>query len=153
MTILLKHIYTFLFALMIAPLLSFGQSNNSDIPYLKRFVHDLSVDSIATDVLLSQYVTIKQEVDDDYLDYLIASLDEVRLNIQNKNTKEIQYLNWTQIPKKETRDIDPEGLDTNNMYFLKYKNRQVVAIYLEDGKIASFTLVSKGNKVAHFVTY
>jgi len=135
------------------PLLSFGQSQDKDITYIRRFVHDLSVDSIATDVLLSQYVSIKQEVDEDYLDYLIASLDEVRLNIQNKDIKEIQYLNWNQIPRKDTRDIDPEGLDTNKMYFLKYKGRQVVAIYLEEERVASFTLVSKGDKIAHFVTY
>ncbi|QQT24271.1 hypothetical protein [Sphingobacterium spiritivorum] len=137
----------------IIPFLGLAQSSDKDLPYIRKFVHDLSVDSIATDVLLSQYVTVNKEVDDDYLDYLVVSLDEVRLNIQNKNINEIEYLNWNQIPKKETRDIDPEGLDVNNMYFLKYKGRQVVALYLENGKIASFTLVSKGNRTAHFVTY
>ena len=137
----------------IIPFLGLAQSPDKDLPYIRKFVHDLSVDSIATDVLLSQYVTVNKEVDDDYLDYLVVSLDEVRLNIQNKNINEIEYLNWNQIPKKETRDIDHEGSDVNRMYFLKYKGRQVVALYLENGKIASFTLVSKGNRTAHFVTY
>ncbi|UIR55174.1 hypothetical protein LZQ00_12935 [Sphingobacterium sp. SRCM116780] len=140
----------------IIPNSSFAQENKpseSNLIYINKFVKDLNNTNIATDVILSQYITITNELTDEYFEYLQVSLDEVRLNIQMKDISQIQYINYFQLPKKETRDIDLEGKNANNIYFLKIKDRLVVALYLDAGKIASFTLVSKGDNLAHFVTY
>lgn len=145
-----------LLLLLIAPKINFGQENEAaetNVVLIKKFVAALYNPSTATDVILSQYVTINKELTDEYFEYLEASLNEVRLNIQMKDSNQIQYINYYQLPKKETRDIDLEGKNANHIYFLKVKDRLVVSLYLDSGKIGSFTLVSKGNNLAHFVTY
>lgn len=116
------------------------------------FIYDLADPNIALDVILSKHVLITKS-DDELLDYLIASLQEIRLNLMSKNLNDIQFLNYRDLPRKETADIDPEGKNTAYMFFLRHRTRQVVALYVDQGKIASFTLVSKGRNKAHFVTY
>jgi len=101
---------------------------------------------------LSKYVIIENPNDELY-DYLEVSLDELRINLLSKKIEDIQYIPFAQMPRKDIRDIDLEELDSNRVYFLHYRNRQVVALYLAQDKIASFTLVSKGNNKAHFVLY
>lgn len=145
-----------LLLLLIAPKINFGQeyeTADTNLVFIKKFVAALYDQSLATDVILSQYITINKELTDEYFEYLEASLNEVRLNIQMKDSNQIQYINYYQLPKKETRDIDLEGKNANHIYFLKVKDRLVVSLYLDSGKIGSFTLVSKGNNLAHFVTY
>lgn len=119
---------------------------------VEDFIHDLADPSIPADVVLSQYVLVT-ESNDEMLDYLIASLEEVRINLVSKNLPDINLINYHELPRKETADIDPEGKNVDNMFFLKHRNRHVVAVYVDQGKIASFTLVSKGRNMAHFVTY
>lgn len=138
------------------PNINFAQENrvpDSNLAIVKKFVTALNDPNIATDVILSQHIIIIKKLTDEYFEYLEASLNEVRLNIQMKDISQIQYLNYHQLPKKETRDIDLEGKNASNIYFLKIKDRLIVSLYLEADKIASFTLVSKGNNLAHFVTY
>lgn len=147
---------TCIFLLFLIPNINFAQENNvsnSNLTIVKKFVTALNDKEIATDVILSQYIIINKKLTDEYYEYLEASLNEVRLNIQMKDISQIQYLNYYQLPKKETRDIDLEGKNAANVYFLKIKDRLIVSLYLEADKIASFTLVSKGNNLAHFVTY
>lgn len=122
------------------------------IEIVKNFIYDLADPDIAEDVVLSQHV-LTTNMDAELLDYLIASLQEIRINLLSKNLEDIHFLNYRDLPSKETADIDPEGKDVGNMFFLKHKSRQVVALYVDQGKIASFTLVSKGRNKAHFVTY
>jgi len=124
----------------------------TDIAFLQSFVKDLADENIALDVILSQYIIVEEPSDDIY-DYLEVSLKEVRINVSSKNIADIQYRSYKDMPKKEIRDIDTEDLNINSMYFLHYKNRQMLAVYMEDHKIASFTLVAKGNNKAHFVLY
>ena len=124
--------------------------NSLDIA--KNFIYDLADLNIATDIVLSQHVLIR-EPNDDMLDYLLASLEEIRLNLMSKNVDDIQFVRYTDMPRREISDIDTEDKDVTNMYFLRYRKRQMTALYIEDGKIASFSLVSKGNGKAHFVTY
>jgi len=57
------------------------------------------------------------------------------------------------MPKKDIKDIDIESLNPDNIYFLYYRNKQMLAVYLEEEKIASFTLVANGKGKAHFVLY
>lgn len=98
--------------LLIAPKINFGQENEAaetNLVLIKKFIAALYNPSTATDVILSQYVTINKELTDEYFEYLEASLNEVRLNIQMKDSNQIQYINYYQLPKKETRDIDLEG--------------------------------------------
>ena len=138
------------------PNIIFAQENkvsDTNLAIVKKFIIALNEPSIATDVILSQFITIKKELTDEYYEYLEASLNEIRLNIQTKDISQIQYLNYRQLPKKETRDIDLEEKNADNIYFLKIKDRLIVSLYLDTEKIASFTLVSKGNNLAHFVTY
>lgn len=127
-------------------------SNRASIDIAKNFIYDLADLDIATDIVLSQHVLIK-EADDEMYDYLLASLDEIRLNLMSKNVGDIQFIRYTDMPKREIRDIDTEEKDVENMFFLHYRKRQMSALYIENGRIASFTLVSKGNNKAHFVTY
>lgn len=124
--------------------------NSLDIA--KNFIYDLAAMNIAVDVILSQHVLVK-EADDEMYDFLLASLDEIRLNLMSKNVGDIQFIKYTDMPRREVSDIDTEGKDVANMYFLRYRKRQMTSLYIEQGKIASFTLVSKGNNKAHFVTY
>lgn len=65
----------------------------------------------------------------------------------------LEFKNYRDLPVREVRDIDPEGLATDQMFFIYHKGRLVTSLYLIDKKIGSFTLVSKGNNLAHFVTY
>jgi hypothetical protein len=123
-----------------------------DKQIIKEFIYDLANDDIRADVILSKYVIV-ENANDELYDYLEVSLDEIRINLISKKIEDIQYIPYVQMPRKDIRDIDLEELDSNRVYFLHYKNRQVAAIYLEQDKIASFTLVSKGNNKAHFVLY
>lgn len=145
--------------LFICPFWSLAQSNEqapkaeqAGIPLIKSFIKDLSDDDIALDVILSEYVTVNEPTDELY-DYLEASLQEIRINLLSKNINNIQYKRYKELPRKEIKDIDPEDLNTEAMYFLYHKDRLLTSIYVSSGKIASFTLVSKGNELAHFVTY
>lgn len=134
----------------------FGQdtvaNKKDDMQIIRNFINDLANDEVKTDVIMSQYIIVENPNDEMY-DYLEVSLDEIRINLLSKNLKDIQYRTFAEMPKKDVRDIDLEDLNSNRVYFLHYKNRQVVALYLEQDKIASFTLVSKGNNKAHFVLY
>jgi len=123
-----------------------------DIQIIKEFINDLANDQIRADVILSKYVIV-ENANDELYDYLEVSLDELRINLLSKKIEDIQYIPYAQMPRKDIRDIDLEELDSNRVYFLHYRNRQVAALYLEQDKIASFTLVSKGNNKAHFVLY
>ena len=119
---------------------------------IESFLHDIQ-DGAAADVVLNQYVWLPETLSDENFDYLMASIDEIRLNLQTKNIEDINIIPYAQVSRQETRDIVLEGKDSASVYFLKHKNRQMLALYLEADKIASFTLVSKGDRVAHFVTY
>ena len=137
-------------------LLTFGQdsipTSKMDLQLIKCFVKDLANEEMRSDVIMSKYIIIENPNDELY-DYLEVSLDEIRINLLSKNINDIQYIPYAQMPRKDIRDIDLEALNSNRVYFLQYKNRQVLAVYLEEDKIASFTLVSKGNNKAHFVLY
>src|SRR5690606_7811188 len=127
-----------------------SSANSIDIVY--DFIDDLNNTQIALDVILSKSVIVNQPSDELY-DYLEASLEEIRLNLIYKNIELVTVKNFNELPRRDVRDIDPEGLDVNNMFFVYYKDRLVVSLYVEKNKIGSFTLVSKGDDMAHFVTY
>ncbi|PRD54391.1 hypothetical protein [Sphingobacterium gobiense] len=123
-----------------------------DIALIKDFIADIADEKQRPDLILSRHVLLEQTETDEEYDYLEASIEEIRINLQPKNLNEIEYIPFQALPKRETRDIDPEGKPTDKMYFLWYRKRQMLAVYIAQDKIASFTLVSKGSK-AHFVTY
>lgn len=127
-------------------------STANDLKIIKSFIHDLANDTIKTDIILSQHIIVENS-DDELYDYLEVSLEEVRINLLSKKINEIQYIPYADMPRKDVRDIDLESLDSNRIYFLHYKNRQMLAVYLEQDKIASFTLVSKSENKAHFILY
>ena len=126
--------------------------NENDNQIIWSFISDLANYDIALDVILSQHLVVNEPSDELY-DYLEASLEEVRINLMTKKLKEIKYIPYAQMSRRDVRDIDPEGLNTIQMYFLNYRNRQMLAVYVAEGKIGSFTLVSKGHNQAHFVLY
>lgn len=127
-------------------------TSRNNIVRIKAFITDIADVTKRADVILSQHVLLEKTKTDEEYDYLEAAIEEIRLNLQLKDLDEIIYTPFNKLPKKDVWDVDPEGKPTESMYFLHYKNRQMLAVYLARGKIASFTLVSKGNK-AHFVTY
>lgn len=144
------------FIIFFQTFISLGQdstpSQQDDLKIIKSFIADLANDDIRTDVILSQYIIVENP-DDELYDYLEVSLDEIRINLISKRISDIQYTPYHQMPRREIMDIETDHLDTNRIYFLHYKRRQMLAIYLDQDKIASFTLVSKGNNKAHFVLY
>lgn len=151
----MRLILTFILALSSSLLFAQQTAKNdlsTDSVVLKTFIAELSNDAIAVDVILSQHMIIENPTDEIY-DYLEVSLEEIRINLMTKTIEDIQYIPYEKMPKKEIKDIDLEDLDPKHVYFLIYKNRQMLALYLEEGKIASFTLVAKGNGKAHFVLY
>jgi len=121
--------------------------------YLRDFVAQLNNPGIASDIILSQFVRIQTQQSDEYLDYLEASIAEVRFNVQLKDIANFRYLNYAELPRKEVRDIDLEGKDPKQVFFIKHRDRLVFAVYLAENKVSSFTLVAKGSGKAHFVTY
>ncbi len=156
----MKH-YLLYFLLLLGPLVTSAQIEHDDqteeYTFNSRdiatdFIYDLNDNEIALDVILSTWVIVNEPSDELY-DYLEVSLEEIRLNLNSKNIDQIEIKNYSELPRKEVRDIDPEDLDVDNMYFVYYKNRLVTSIYVDGDKIGSFTLVSKGNEMAHFVTY
>lgn len=156
----MKH-YLLYFLLLLGPLVTSAQIEHDDqteeYTFNSRdiatdFIYDLNDNEIALDVILSTWVIVNEPSDELY-DYLEVSLEEIRLNLNSKNIDQIEIRNYSELPRKEVRDIDPEDLDVDNMYFVYYKNRLVTSIYVDGDKIGSFTLVSKGNEMAHFVTY
>ncbi len=152
-----KKIVLFILLFSVSCVASIAQTSTDkqerDIQIITDFLLDVADENIRPDLILSKHVRMTETSSNEEYDYLEASIDEIRLNLQTKNMQEIAYVPFLSLPKKELRDIDPEGKPIENMYFLRYKNRQMLAIYIEENKIASFTLVSKGDKVAHFVTY
>lgn len=152
-----KHLLYILFLCL--PIMGISQSkeaNNSyssnELATAKKFIHDLADDELPLDIVLSKHVLVNEPTDELY-DYLLESLLEIRINLLSRKLELIQYKNYAQLPRKELKDIDPEDLNTKQMYFLYYKDRLISSLYLAEGKIASFTLVSKGDNLAHFVTY
>ncbi|MVZ63308.1 hypothetical protein [Sphingobacterium humi] len=130
---------------------SSAQLTNS-LTVAKHFIQDLADLDLALDIVLSEQVIVKNP-DQELYDYLEASLQEIRLNLSTKKIEELQFKKYHELPQKEVRDIDPEGLNVEQMVFVYSKNRLLTALYVEGNKIRSFTLVSKGNEMAHFVTY
>ncbi|MCC2599711.1 hypothetical protein [Sphingobacterium sp. FBM7-1] len=127
-------------------------TTQEDIDLIKAFIADIADATQRPDIILSKHVLLERTSTDEEYDYLEASIEEIRINLQPKNLNEIAYIPFQALSRRDTRDIDPEGKPTEKMYFLRYKNRQMLAVYIAKDKIASFTLVSKGDK-AHFVTY
>ena len=132
---------------------SLATTQAQDLEIIQHFIETIAQDEVRADVILSQQVLLEKQLDSDTYDYLEASINEIRLNVQLKELSQIDYIPFSKLPQQETRDIDPEGKPTNKMYFLKYKGRLLLSVYIEKAKISSFTLVSKGNNKAHFVTY
>ena len=122
------------------------------INVVNKFVNELANADRATDIILSQQVIVNNPSPDLY-DYLEVSLEEIRLNLQYKNLEELEYIPYRNMKAKRLRDIDVEGLSKENIYFVEHKGKHVLALYITDNKIASFTLVSKGKNQAHFVFY
>ena len=129
------------------------QTPNDYVAVLKRFVQRLHDPDLATDIILSQDLITSKKLDEDLQEYLLASIDEIRINVQSKDINQLEYLSFAQAGRKETSDIDLEGIDPQQVYIVKYLKRFVFAAVIRDKKIASFTLVSKGNNKAHFVFY
>lgn len=127
-------------------------SNEVDTKVVKSFIAQLADPDIATDIILSQYLVIEEPSDEIY-DYLEVSLEEIRINLLTKKIDDIEYIPYHKMARKEIKDIDLEGLDPNRVFFLYYKKSQMLALYLENGKVASFTLVANGQGKAHFVLY
>ena len=151
--------YLFYLFLMVSPLISFSQENRENtyrhadgLTTVQGFIDDLADLDKPIDVIMSQWVIVDHPSDELY-DYLEISLQEIRLNLSSKNVDQIVFKNYRELPIKEVRDIDIEDQDINNMFFLYYKQRLVTSLYVEGDKIRSFTLVSKGDNMAHFVTY
>lgn len=151
--------YLFYLFLMVSPLFSFSQENRENtyrhadgLTTVQDFIDDLADLDKPIDVIMSQWVIVDHPSDELY-DYLEISLQEIRLNLSSKNVDQIVFKNYRELPIKEVRDIDIEDQDINNMFFLYYKQRLVTSLYVEGDKIRSFTLVSKGDNMAHFVTY
>lgn|GEM_PF-146142 len=128
------------------------EKDSTDRQLVHSFIQDLANPTMATDILISQYLTVQHPSEELY-DYLDASLQEIRINLSTKNLEEIQHISYLQMPKKEVNDIDLEGNLPTKIYFIKYQGRIVTSLLINENKIASFTLVSKGNRKAHFVTY
>lgn len=142
--------------LIISPIRIFSQTEDTssvesaEVAY--GFIDDLADPALALDIILSQWVTVENPSRELY-DYLEVSLEEIRLNLSTKKLALLELKNYHDLPNREIRDIDPEGLNVDNMYFLYYNQRLVTSLYVAGDKIGSFTLVSKGNNLAHFVTY
>ncbi|MDM1294902.1 hypothetical protein HX021_11475 [Sphingobacterium sp. N143] len=145
---------TIVSTLMLTPI--FAQETleaDEHVNVLKNFVLRLNDTELATDVILSQDLLTAKNLDADLQEYLLASIDEIRINVQSKDIGKFEYINFMQAGRRETNDIDLEGIDPKQVYFVRYLKRFVFAAVIQDKKIASVTLVSKGNNQAHFVFY
>src|SRR5699024_6878284 len=121
--------------------------------FIHEFIEDLSDDSIALDIILSQKVKLSAGIDREKIDYLIASLQEIRFNLQLKDPEKIIITPFTKLSRQEKRNIDLEKHAPEDVYFIQHNKKNVFALLLGDNKVSSFTLVSKGKNKSHFVTY
>lgn len=146
---------TFIFTFLITLELSAQQENidSSDLFIIDTFIKELADEETPLDVILSQYIEMSSEIDDDMIDYLIASLQEIRLNLQSKDIQKLEVLTYDQLPARESKHIDVEDKQTDSMYFIHYNKKSVFSLYLQSSKIFSFTLVSNEYNKVHFVTY
>lgn len=146
---------TFIFTFLITLELSAQQENidSSDLFIVDTFIKELADEETPLDVILSQYIEMSSEIDDDMIDYLIASLQEIRLNLQSKDIQKLEVLTYDQLPARESKHIDVEDKQTDSMYFIHYNKKSVFSLYLQSSKIFSFTLVSNEYNKVHFVTY
>lgn len=124
-----------------------------DYQVMYEFIKDIHDPDIALDVILSSHVHITQVEDQELLEYLLASLEEMRLNLSNRDLKQINFIPFNELPRKKRSEIDPEDLDPEKLYVMYHKDREMYGLYVNEQVIQSFTLVSKGNHQAHFVTY
>lgn len=159
-----KILYSFFLALLLGVSTSYAQETTlehdstetdsllaiEDIAF--DFVHDLANTDIPLDSILNDYITVNDR-SSEWNDYLLASLEELRINLMSKPVEQLEYIRYNEMPRKEIRDIDLEGKNPDDIIFIWYRKRKVAALYMEGNNIASFTLVSKGNNLAHFVTY
>lgn len=127
-------------------------ADKNDFTVLNSFIEELANPKVAPDIIISKYILVEDPSNEIY-DFLEARIEEIRLNLTYKNTKDIIYTAYNELPKKETKDIDLEGLNPDGVYFLYYNKQQILGLYIKDSKIASINLVAKGNKKAHFVLY
>lgn len=146
---------TFIFTFLITLELSAQQENidSSDLFIVDTFIKELADEETPLDVILGQYIEMSSEIDDDMIDYLIASLQEIRLNLQSKDIQKLEVLTYDQLPARESKHIDVEDKQTDSMYFIHYNKKSVFSLYLQSSKIFSFTLVSNEYNKVHFVTY
>lgn len=121
--------------------------------FIRGFIEDLSDDSVALDIILSQKVNLSDEINREKIDYLIASLQEIRFNLQLKDSGKINVIPFAKLSQQEKRKIDLEKHSPENVYFIQHNKKNIFAILLGDKKVSSFTLVSKGKNLSHFVTY
>src|SRR5690606_8702165 len=82
---------------------------NDDISILQDFIDDIANLENRADLILSKHVLIENTSTDEAYDYLEASIEEIRLNIQTKDLNAIEYVPFQELPRRETNDIDPEG--------------------------------------------
>lgn len=150
------------FLLLCIPFLGFSQQEKNPLQdtvlfdtqaFIENFVEDLANDSIALDVILSQKVALSENLDDEMLDYLLASLQEIRFNLKWKDKEKIKITPYLSLPRKAQEPIDFDGYSPEDVFFVQHNERTVFSILLGKEKIASFTLVSKGNNRRHFITY
>lgn len=146
----MRYFILLIFVLVNSPL--FAQDAKTDSLLLRTFVQQLKDQTVPVDIIISQHLIVEHPSDDLY-DYLEASLEEIRLNLQSKDLNAIIYTPILKAPRKEIRDIDLGMLNPDEVYLLFYQKRQFLALYLRDGKVASFTLVSNGKGKAEFVLY
>lgn len=144
-----------IFSFLVTLELSAQQDNvdSSDLLIIDTFIKELGDEETPLDVILSQYIEMSSKIDDDMIDYLIASLQEIRLNLQIKDIEKLEILTYDQLPAKERKYIDLADKQTDSMYFIHYNKKNVFSLYLQNGKIFSFTLVSNEHNKVHFVTY
>lgn len=145
--------------LVTQPICIFSQTEEVAVPTHRNpievangFIDDLANPELALDIILSHWVIVEDPSAELY-DYLEVSLEEIRLNLSTKKRELLELKNYHDLPAREVRDIDPEDLNVDNMYFLYHNQRLVTSLYIEGDKIGSFTLVSKGDNLAHFVSY
>ncbi|MGE8379746.1 MAG: hypothetical protein ACN6PN_15380, partial [Sphingobacterium sp.] len=69
---------------------------SENVTVLKQFVHRLNDTNLATDVILSQDILTGKNLDEDQQEYLLASIDEMRINVQSKDISKLEYINFIQ---------------------------------------------------------
>ncbi|MES2377146.1 MAG: hypothetical protein V4553_11235 [Bacteroidota bacterium] len=144
-------IFTVLCVFLLAPQTTKAQTGKRE--FIEAFLTDVINVNITGETLMKKYMCAPNKDTQQALDLELYRLRMKMLGQSKKVTNHFEaYLKpYRELPEEE-QDILIDAKDKDNIFSFKGEQGIAVLILIKDGKIASFTIVKKGNTRV-FTTY